>query len=338
MGVDLGGWSFGAQFGDLNNDGTLDLYLVNGYVSASQERELLVRLLEGRRRPRGRHLRREELAADGRRAASPATRRRRSGSTTAPASFVDVAPMVGVTDRYDGRVGRARRLRQPRRARRRRRQPARTAAALPQRRGAGPRLDRLRPDRPLRLGQRAGQTCSNRSAIGAQVTRPLERPAAGAGGLGRLRLLRPEPAAPPLRPGRDGRRSRRSSSAGLPVRSARSRPRRRAACTPSRSRDDRAARVAAGIVRQALPRARPRHDASSSSASSRSASSRAGRGRRSRSSRRSPSSWCSAGCSAASGRTWPAPTSRASASACWCARRSSGRTRCAPRSRSPRST
>jgi hypothetical protein len=33
MGVELGGWSFGAQFGDLNNDGALDLYLVNGYVS-----------------------------------------------------------------------------------------------------------------------------------------------------------------------------------------------------------------------------------------------------------------------------------------------------------------
>ena len=33
MDVEMGGWSFGAQFGDLNNDGTLDLYLVNGYVS-----------------------------------------------------------------------------------------------------------------------------------------------------------------------------------------------------------------------------------------------------------------------------------------------------------------
>ncbi len=33
MGVELGGWSFGAQFGDLNNDGFVDLYLVNGYVS-----------------------------------------------------------------------------------------------------------------------------------------------------------------------------------------------------------------------------------------------------------------------------------------------------------------
>lgn len=36
MGVELGGWSFGAQFGDLNNDGHLDLYLTNGYVSASK--------------------------------------------------------------------------------------------------------------------------------------------------------------------------------------------------------------------------------------------------------------------------------------------------------------
>lgn len=33
MGIEIGGWSFGAQFGDLNNDGYLDLYLTNGYVS-----------------------------------------------------------------------------------------------------------------------------------------------------------------------------------------------------------------------------------------------------------------------------------------------------------------
>jgi len=37
MDVEIGGWSFGAQFGDLNNDGMLDLYLVNGYISADRE-------------------------------------------------------------------------------------------------------------------------------------------------------------------------------------------------------------------------------------------------------------------------------------------------------------
>jgi hypothetical protein len=36
LGVEQGGWSYGAQFGDLNNDGTLDLYLANGYVSAER--------------------------------------------------------------------------------------------------------------------------------------------------------------------------------------------------------------------------------------------------------------------------------------------------------------
>jgi hypothetical protein len=38
MDVEIGGWSFGAQFGDLNNDGNQDLYLVNGYVSADRDK------------------------------------------------------------------------------------------------------------------------------------------------------------------------------------------------------------------------------------------------------------------------------------------------------------
>lgn len=38
MGVELGGWSFGAQFGDFNNDGTLDLYVTNGYVSLDRQK------------------------------------------------------------------------------------------------------------------------------------------------------------------------------------------------------------------------------------------------------------------------------------------------------------
>jgi hypothetical protein len=36
FGVELGGWSWGAQFGDLNNDGNLDLFLTNGFVSAEK--------------------------------------------------------------------------------------------------------------------------------------------------------------------------------------------------------------------------------------------------------------------------------------------------------------
>lgn len=39
MGVENGGWSFGAQFGDLNNDGTQDIMLVNGYISADQKQD-----------------------------------------------------------------------------------------------------------------------------------------------------------------------------------------------------------------------------------------------------------------------------------------------------------
>lgn len=36
LGVELGGWSYGSQFGDLNNDGFQDLYLANGFISATK--------------------------------------------------------------------------------------------------------------------------------------------------------------------------------------------------------------------------------------------------------------------------------------------------------------
>ena len=39
MGIDLGGWSWGAQFGDLNNDGAQDIYLTNGYISTANRRD-----------------------------------------------------------------------------------------------------------------------------------------------------------------------------------------------------------------------------------------------------------------------------------------------------------
>ena len=36
VGVELGGWAYGAQFGDLNNDGTLDIVGTNGFISAGR--------------------------------------------------------------------------------------------------------------------------------------------------------------------------------------------------------------------------------------------------------------------------------------------------------------
>ena len=38
LNIERGGWSWGAKFGDLNNDGRLDLYLTNGYISAAKNK------------------------------------------------------------------------------------------------------------------------------------------------------------------------------------------------------------------------------------------------------------------------------------------------------------
>jgi hypothetical protein len=103
MGVDLGGWSWGAQFGDLNNDGTLDLYLVNGYVSAGERTSYWYDFSEIAVGHSG-------IIADA--SHWPAMRgrslsgyqRKRVWLNDGVGRFTDVAQDVGATDTYDGRA------------------------------------------------------------------------------------------------------------------------------------------------------------------------------------------------------------------------------------------
>jgi hypothetical protein len=103
LGVDLGGWSWGAQFGDLNNDGTLDLYLTNGYVSAGERSSYwydFAVIATGH----------SAIIADAKN--WPAMRgrslsgyqRKHVWINDGLGRFTDVAQVVGATDTYDGRA------------------------------------------------------------------------------------------------------------------------------------------------------------------------------------------------------------------------------------------
>src|ERR1700683_4529668 len=103
FGVEMGGWSFGAQFGDLNNDGTLDLYLTNGYVSLDHDRSYwydFSKIAGGHSAII--HDAKNWPAMEGRSLSGYQTKHvwLNDGS----GKFVDVAPAVGVTDTYDGRA------------------------------------------------------------------------------------------------------------------------------------------------------------------------------------------------------------------------------------------
>jgi hypothetical protein len=103
FGVELGGWSFGAQFGDLNNDGALDLYLTNGYISLDPKRSYWYdysKVAGGNSTIIGDAA--HWPAFDGRSLAGYQSKRVWMNDGTG--RFVDVARAVGVTDVYDGRA------------------------------------------------------------------------------------------------------------------------------------------------------------------------------------------------------------------------------------------
>jgi hypothetical protein len=103
MGVELGGWAFGAQFGDFNNDGFLDLYQVNGNVSLDRDRSYWYdysKVAGGNR----------SIISD---AANwpPLEGRSLSGYqekrvwiNDGAGQFKEVSQVVGVRDRFDGRA------------------------------------------------------------------------------------------------------------------------------------------------------------------------------------------------------------------------------------------
>jgi hypothetical protein len=102
LGVELGGWSFGAQFGDLNNDGTLDLYLTNGYVSLDRGRSYwydFSKVAGGNSTIIGDA--KNWPAFDNR--SLSGYQQKRVWLNDGAGRFVDVAQSVGVTDTYDGR-------------------------------------------------------------------------------------------------------------------------------------------------------------------------------------------------------------------------------------------
>ena len=103
LGVDLGGWSWGAQFGDLNNDGTQDLYLLNGYVSSGERSSYwydFAQIAVGHSTIIGDAA--NWPAMKGR--SLSGYQRKRIWLNDGLGHFTEVAQVVGATDVYDGRA------------------------------------------------------------------------------------------------------------------------------------------------------------------------------------------------------------------------------------------
>jgi hypothetical protein len=192
MGVERGKWSFGAQFGDLNNDGHLDLYLVNGYVSADQQRSYwydFSKVAGGN----------NAIISDARNW-PPMNGRSLSGYqqkrvwiNDGAGKFIDVAQSVGVTDVFDGRSialadfgnrGVLDAVVANQRA-----PPFSTKLSE-----SGESLDRIRA-----RGLAEQSECNRRAGYSV-----LEWTGANPGGAGGQRILRPERSPSPFRSGEEG--------------------------------------------------------------------------------------------------------------------------------------
>lgn len=103
MGVESGGWSWGAQFGDLNNDGAMDLFVTNGYISADRQESYWYDFSK----VAGAHSAiisdaKNWPAMHGRSLAGYQQKRLWLGDGLG--RFREVAQAVGVTEQYDGRA------------------------------------------------------------------------------------------------------------------------------------------------------------------------------------------------------------------------------------------
>lgn len=102
LGIDQGGWSFGAQFGDLGNTGNQDLVLTNGFYSGNPNRSYWYDF--GKIDGANYHVISNASswpAFAGRSLAGYEHKRLWIGD--GEGDFTNVAQMVGFTDRYDGR-------------------------------------------------------------------------------------------------------------------------------------------------------------------------------------------------------------------------------------------
>ena len=160
------GWAWGAQFGDLNNDGLLDLVVANGFISADSGRDYWYAMSKIAGAQGNIFEDAKNWPAIGT-ASLSGFERSRVLLNRGQAGFIDVAEQAGVTDRLDGRAVAMADLFNT----------GSLDVIIANQKGRA-LLYRSSPPGPLSLRERGNHwvglkligTRSNRSAIGAEVT------------------------------------------------------------------------------------------------------------------------------------------------------------------------